>query len=58
MSLTVSTASLMCYVCGCPGGAEGPGQNKTVGYSECSGQCLGEQVILIIGADIDIDMCG
>ena len=56
MSLPVSTTSLMCYVCGCPGGGEGPEQNKTVGYSDCSGQCDGEQVILIIGAHID--KCG
>ena len=47
MSITVSTSSLMCYVCGCPGGgdeegAEGDGHDKLVTYSHCSGQCDGE----------------
>eukprot|EP00091_Calanus_sinicus_P007166 TRINITY_DN18086_c0_g1_i1.p1 TRINITY_DN18086_c0_g1~~TRINITY_DN18086_c0_g1_i1.p1 ORF type:complete len:130 (-),score=27.77 TRINITY_DN18086_c0_g1_i1:86-451(-) len=44
MCITVSTSSLMCHVCGCPGGGEeegakGPGQDKPVRYSDCSGQC-------------------
>ena len=43
----------MCYVCGCPAGGEGLGQNKTVEYSDCSGQCDGKQVILIIGVSED-----
>ena len=62
MSITVSASFLMCHVCGCPGGGEeegveGPGHNKTVGYSDCSGHCDGEQVILIIGTNINIDVC-
>ena len=46
MSFIVSTTSLMCYVCGCPGGggeegAERAGHHKQLSYSDCSGQCDG-----------------
>ena len=53
MSITASTSSLMCYVCRCPGGgeeegAEGPGHDKLVKYSDCSGQCDGELCKIVV----------
>ena len=43
----------MCYVCRCPGGgeeegAEGPGHDKLVKYSDCSGQCDGELCKIVV----------
>ena len=53
MYITASTSSLMCYVCGCSGGggeegAEGPGQDKLVTNSDCSGQCDGELCKIVV----------